>query len=65
MLDHVTVGYKRYFAAAVLLDYETHAAHDGPWLDPDRALGAMFDAALQGFPAPPAGKRRVDILLPR
>ncbi len=45
--------------------YETHAAHDGPWLDPDRALGAMFDAALHGFPTPPAGQRRVDILLPR
>ncbi len=45
--------------------YETHAAHDGPWLDPDRALGAMFDAALHGFPTPPAGRRRVDILLPR
>ncbi len=45
--------------------YETHASHDGPWLDPDRALGAMFDAALHGFPVPPTGQRRVDILLPR
>lgn len=41
--------------------YETHASNDGPWLDNNAVLPAMFDAALQGFPAPPAGPRRVDI----
>jgi len=43
--------------------YETHASNSGPWLDPGVAFPAMFDAALQGFPTPPAGPRRVDILL--
>lgn len=41
--------------------YETHASSDGPWLDPSVVLPAMFQAALQGFPNPPAGPRRVDI----
>lgn len=43
--------------------YETHATNDGPWLDPNVALAAMFDAALQGFPNPPSGPRRVNIQL--
>jgi hypothetical protein len=41
--------------------YETRAANDGPWGDNSSVLPAMFDAALQGFPNPPAGLRRVDI----
>jgi hypothetical protein len=41
--------------------YETQAANDGPWLDNSSVLPAMFDAALQGFPNPPQGVRRVDI----
>ena len=45
--------------------YETHAVNDGPWLDPDRATSAMFDAALHGFPRPPAGPRAVDVTMPR
>jgi hypothetical protein len=45
--------------------YETHAYNDGPWLDPDLSLAAMFDASMQGFPTPPAGLRRVDIRLVR
>jgi hypothetical protein len=28
-------------------------------------LPAMFDAAMQGFPTPPAGPRRVDIQVGR
>jgi hypothetical protein len=43
--------------------YETHAASDGPWLDNAVVLPAMFDAALQGFPNPPQGVRRVNIQL--
>ncbi len=43
--------------------YETHAASDGPWLDQAVVLPAMFDAALQGFPNPPQGVRRVNIQL--
>jgi hypothetical protein len=43
--------------------YETHASNDGPWIDHDTALAAMFEAALQGFPTPPQGTRRVDIQL--
>jgi outer membrane murein-binding lipoprotein Lpp len=41
--------------------YETHAVNDGPWLDNNAVLPAMFDAAMQGFPNPPLGPRRVDI----
>lgn len=43
--------------------YETRAASDGPWLDNSVVLPAMFDAALQGFPNPPQGVRRVNIQL--
>ena len=41
--------------------YETRAVNDGPWLDNQSVLPAMFDAAMQGFPNPPQGPRRVDI----
>lgn len=41
--------------------YETRALNDGPLLDNRVVLPAMFDAAMQGFPTPPAGPRRVDI----
>jgi hypothetical protein len=41
--------------------YESRAANDGPWLDHGTVLPAMFEAALQGFPNPPPGPRRVDI----
>jgi hypothetical protein len=41
--------------------YETRATNDGPWLDNQAVLPAMFEAALQGFPSPPPGPRRVDI----
>lgn len=45
--------------------YETHATNDGPWLDNRAVLPAMFEAAMQGFPNPPAGPRRVDIQMGR
>ncbi|HEX7891001.1 MAG TPA: DUF4136 domain-containing protein [Ramlibacter sp.] len=45
--------------------YETHAVNDGPWLDNRSVLPAMFEAAMQGFPNPPAGPRRVDIQVGR
>lgn len=41
--------------------YETRAVNSGPWLDNASVLPAMFQAALQGFPTPPQGPRRVDI----
>lgn len=43
--------------------YETQAVNDGPLIDNRAVLPAMFDAALQGFPNPPPGPRRVDIRL--
>lgn len=45
--------------------YETHAFNEGPWGDNRTVLPAMFDAAMQGFPNPPAGPRRVDIQVGR
>jgi hypothetical protein len=41
--------------------YETRASNDGPWNDSRTVLPVMFEAAMQGFPNPPAGPRRVDI----
>jgi len=45
--------------------FESHASHEGIWADSDPVLAAMLDAALQGFPAPPTGSRRVNIEIPR
>lgn len=45
--------------------YETHAANDGRWADSEAVLPAMFDAALQGFPNPPQGVRRINVEIPR
>ena len=41
--------------------YETRARNDGPYSSDAPVLGTMFKAALQGFPVPPQGERRVDI----
>lgn len=41
--------------------FESHSTHDGPWMDNSLIFPAMFEAALQGFPQPPAGPRRVDV----
>ena len=45
--------------------YETRAVNDGPLLDNNTVLPAMFDAAMQGFPNPPPGPRRVDVQIGR
>ena len=45
--------------------YETHAVNEGPWFDHRTVLPAMFEAAMQGFPNPPQGPRRVDIQVGR
>ena len=52
-------------AASGRVVYETHAFHEGYWIDPARAWPAMVEAALQGFPQPPTGVRRVNITLAR
>lgn len=45
--------------------FESHASHDGPWPDSQAVLPAMLEAALQGFPTPPTGVRRVNIEITR
>ncbi len=45
--------------------FESHASHEGPWADSAVILAAMLDAALQGFPTPPTGPRRVTLEIPR
>jgi hypothetical protein len=45
--------------------FESHASNDGPWADGNAVLPAMLDAALQGFPEPPTGVRRVNIEIAR
>lgn len=44
--------------------YETSARNDGPYSSSAVILPIMFDAALQGFPTPPSGERKVDIAVP-
>jgi hypothetical protein len=44
--------------------YETTASFDGPWADSARLLPTILDAALQGYPNPPGGPRKVVIELP-
>jgi hypothetical protein len=44
--------------------YETTANFDGPWADSARLLPTILDAALQGYPNPPGGPRKVVIELP-
>ena len=44
--------------------YETRARNDGPYTSSAAVLPVMFQAALQGFPKPPEGERRVNIELP-
>ena len=41
--------------------FESRATNEGPWLDNGSVLPAMFEAAMQGFPNPPQGPRRIDI----
>jgi len=45
--------------------YETRAGHDGRWNSTPQLWSAMLRAALQDFPNPPAGPRRVDIEIER
>ncbi|MFV0681067.1 DUF4136 domain-containing protein [Ottowia sp.] len=45
--------------------YDTRARHDGSWSDTDNILAALFVAALEGYPSPAQGTRRVGVpLLP-
>ena len=72
LFPHITPPYYQREVSVVLRDarsarvvYETRAAHDGPWADSPTLWAALYDAALQGFPQPPAGARRVVIEVPR
>lgn len=44
--------------------YESSATFDGPWADSGNLLPVILDAALQGYPNPPSGPRKVLIELP-
>ncbi len=52
-------------AASGTVVYETHAVHEGVWTDNPAVFAAMFDAALNGFPTPPTGPRRIVLEIPR
>lgn len=41
--------------------YSTQARHNGPWHDTDAVLGALFVAALEGYPQPAQRVRRVQV----
>jgi hypothetical protein len=44
--------------------FESSAINDGLWSDDNNILPILFEAAVSGFPTPPAGVRRVNITLP-
>ena len=44
--------------------YETRASNDGPYSANGPVFAAMFQAAMQGYPNPPAGVRRIDVVIP-
>jgi hypothetical protein len=52
-------------AASGTVVYETRAVHEGVWADNPAVFAAMFDAALNGFPTPPTGPRRIVLEIPR
>jgi len=41
--------------------YESRAVSDGPFFESSKVFPAMFQAAMQGFPNPPAGPRTVNV----
>lgn len=45
--------------------FESRARQEGPWSDSDAVWSALAEAALNGFPEPPQGERRVMIDKPR
>lgn len=44
--------------------FESTASFDGPWSDSANLLPVILEAALQGYPNPPPGPRKVVIELP-
>lgn len=44
--------------------YETSAVHEDVWTADPALYGVLFDAALSGFPQPPAGRRQVRLPYP-
>ena len=59
-----TVNFVMRDIATGQVSYETTASFDGPWSDSLNLLPAIMDAALNGYPTPPAGLRRVVVELP-
>ncbi len=45
--------------------FETRVTNDGIQNETPAVLSAMLDAALQGFPEPPAGPRRINVQIPQ
>ncbi len=50
-------------AATQAVVYETSAVHEDVWVADPAVYGALFDAALSGFPQPPQGLRQVRLPL--
>ena len=59
----IAVIVRRVADARVVL--EARASHDGVWNDDAAVLPAMLQAALQGFPNPPPGLRRIVVQISR
>ena len=62
MRHEVTVTLRELSSGQVA--YETRAVSEGPWRGSPRILATLFIAALQGFPNPPEGMRRISIDTP-
>lgn len=51
-------------AATQKIVYETSASHEEVWSNDTLIFGVLFDAALTGFPQPPAGARQIRTEIP-
>lgn len=58
-LQYRSVGIVMRDARTQQLVYETSATHEEVWSNDRLIFGTLFDAALSGFPTPPAGARQV------
>ncbi|QIL43089.1 DUF4136 domain-containing protein [Acidovorax sp. HDW3] len=63
-LQYRSVGIVMRDAQTQQLVYETSATHEEVWSNDRLIFGTLFDAALTGFPHPPAGARQVRSEIP-
>ena len=63
-LLHRSVSVVMRDAGSQKIVYETSATHEEVWSNDALIFGVLFDAALSGFPQPPAGARQIRTEIP-